>query len=227
MIDHAYFGDSHTILAFTSLNRVWQSSNEGFSWHEAVPNEHIVAMSLHSYSRDRAYLITEGRKVHYSTDKGATWRTFGAPADPNGLGIPVLDYHPINADWLIWTGQVDCGDLDSPDCRAVAFLSKNNGHSWSKIEEYVRVCSWGRDKKLHIDEKIIFCESYRDKKGSQRAIQPVSNPLRLVAGEYFYTRQRVVFENIVGFATFEQYMVAAQVRSALFRRALVHPSVGS
>lgn len=195
------------------MNRVWQSSNEGFSWTEAIPNTHIVAMTMHGYNRERAYLITQGRTVHFSTDKGSTWHKFEAPADPNGLGIPVLDYHPINHDWLIWTGQIDCSEIDSQSCRAVAYMTKDNGRSWSKLEEYVRVCSWGRDKKLKIDEKVIFCESYRDKKGSQRAVQQNNNPLQLVAGEYFYTRKKTLFDNIVGFATFEEYMVAAQVRS--------------
>lgn len=212
MIDHAYFEKSHTILAFTNKNRVWQSNNEGFSWHEVVNGAHIVAMTMHSYARDRAYLITESRTVHYTTDKGTTWNKFSAPADPNGLGIPLLDFHPLRSDWLIWTGQLDCGDSDSSSCRAAAYMTKDNGRNWSKLDEYVRVCSWGRDKKLRIDEKVIFCESYRDKKGSQRAVYQNNNPLRLVAGDYFYSNKKTLFENIVGFATFEEYMVVAEVR---------------
>ncbi|GAA6042590.1 hypothetical protein JCM8097_003146 [Rhodosporidiobolus ruineniae] len=210
VFDHAYFGDSHTVLAFTNKNRVWQSSNEGFSWHEAVGGAHIVAMMMHQYARDRAYLITESRTVHYSTDKGASWNTFIAPADPNGFGIPLLDFHPLRADWLIWTGQADCGDTgDLGKCRAVSYYTRNNGRSWDKLDEYVRVCSWGRDKKLKLDEKVIFCESYRDKKGSQRGVHGSGNPLQLVLGEYFYTHKKVLFDNIVGFATFEEYAVTA------------------
>ncbi|GAA5827143.1 hypothetical protein JCM3770_007150 [Rhodotorula araucariae] len=211
VFDHAYFEHSHTILAFTSKNRVWQSNNEGFSWHEVVDGAHIVAMTMHGYARDRAYLITESRTVHYTTDKGSSWNKFTAPADPNGLGIPLLDFHPLRPDWLIWTGQVDCAEVDSSSCRAVAYMTKDNGRNWSKLEEYVRVCSWGRDKKLRIDEKVIFCESYRDKKGSQRAVYQNNNPLRLVVGDYFYSSKKVLFDNIVGFATFEEYMVVAEV----------------
>ncbi|GAA5934219.1 hypothetical protein JCM1841_004702 [Sporobolomyces salmonicolor] len=213
VLDQAYFGDSHTILAFTNKNRVWQSSNEGFSWHEVVNGAHIVAMTMHAYSRDRAYLITESRTVHYSTDKGNSWNRFTAPADPNGFGVPLLDFHPLRSDWLIWTGQKDCDDAssDGSKCRAVAYYTKNNGRDWYEVDEYVRVCSWGRDKKLRIDEKIIFCESYRDKKGSQRAVYANNNPLQLVRGEFFYGTKHTVFESIVGFATFEEYMVVAEV----------------
>lgn len=221
VFDQSYFMDSHTILAFTNKNRVWQSSNEGFSWHEAVANSHIVAMTMHTYARDRAYLITETKTVHYTTDKGSSWNTFQAPADPNGLGIPLLDFHPIRPDWLIWTGQLDCdtstsgGGGGDDKCRAVAYMTKDNGRTWSKLDEYVRICSWGRDKKLKIDEKVIFCESYRDKKGSQRSVYQNNNPLQLVAGEFFYTKKKTLFEQIVGFATFEEYMVVAEVRSPL------------
>ncbi|KAK4046163.1 vacuolar protein sorting/targeting protein PEP1 [Microbotryomycetes sp. JL201] len=209
--DQSYFKDSHTILAFTTQNRVWQSSNEGFSWRQVAEGSKIIAMTMHAYERDRAYLITDSRTVHYSTDKGASWNTFKAPEDPNNLGIPLLDFHPLHADWLIWTGHKDCSETDSPKCRAVAHYSKDNGRNWYKIDEYVRVCSWGRDKKLRIDEKIIFCESYRDKKGSQRAVLATGNPLQLVAGDYFYSQKKVLFESIDGFATFEEYMVVAEM----------------
>lgn len=199
-------------MAFTSNNKVWQSNNEGLSWNTVANGAFIVAMTMHTYSRDRAYLITNSRTVHYTTDKGLNWYTFTAPSDPNSLGIPLLDFHPLHSDWLIWTGQEDCADSSSTKCRAVAHYTKNNGRSWEKIDEYVRICTWGRDKKLRIDEKIIFCESYRDKKGSQRSVYADHNPLQLVSGEYFYTHKTVLFEEIVGFATFEEYMVVAEVR---------------
>jgi len=112
---------------------------------------------------------------------------------------------------LIWTGQEGCGSGDESQCRAVAWYTKNNGKDWYKTEEYVRVCSWARDKKLKVDEKIIFCESYRDKKGSQRAVFANNNPLQLIEGDYFYATKKTVFEQIVGFATFEEYMVVAEV----------------
>ena len=220
---------SQTLIAFTTRNEVWQSSNEGYSWHVVVPDLHVVAMTMHAYSRDRAYLVTKGRTVHYTTDKGNSWNTFNAPSDPNSLGIPLLDFHPLRPDWLIWTGMVDCDEVDSRNCRAVASYTKDNGRNWYKVEEYVRVCSWGRDKSLKLDEMIIFCESYRDKKGSQRAVYADNNPMQLVSGELFYTNKKVLFPSIVGFATFEQYMVVAEVRfpSSLLSVILISLSAAS
>ncbi|GAA5963481.1 hypothetical protein JCM3765_006251 [Sporobolomyces pararoseus] len=217
VIDQSYFGDSHVILAFTSKNRVWQSSNQGFSWFEPIspPSSTFLSMTFHTYSKDRAYLVaTESRKIYYTLDKGTNWKSFETPQDPNGFGIPLLDFHPLRPDWLIFTGQLDCGAGNSGDdskCRAVSYYSKDHGKNWNKLEEYVRVCSWARDKKLKLDEKIIFCESYRDKKGSQRSVYSQNNPLQLIEGDYFYGgTKKVVFESIVGFATFEEYMVVAE-----------------
>lgn len=167
---------------------------------------------MHTYAKDRAYLITESSDVHYTTDKGASWNKFTAPSMPNSLGIPLLDFHPIRPDWLIWTGMAACEQSDSKNCRAIAYYTKDNGRHWYKIDEYVRICSWGRDKALRLDEKIIFCESYRDKKGSQRSVYADNNPLQLVSGEFFYGTKKVLFPSIVGFATFEEYMVVAEVR---------------
>ncbi|SCV67566.1 BQ2448_5177 [Microbotryum intermedium] len=211
VLDQAYFGDSHTILAFTDKNRVWESQNEGFSWRQVSEGKHFVAMTMHAHAKDRAYLITDTRTVYYTSDQGVTWNTFTAPTDPNGLGIPLLDFHPLRSDWLIWTGQQSCADPDSMSCRGIAHYTKNNGRSWDKIDEYVRVCSWGRDKQLHIDEKIIFCESYRDKTGNQRTAFSRNNPLQLVSGDNFFSSRKVVFPSVVGFATFEQYMVVAKL----------------
>lgn len=199
------------MVAFTNQNRVWQSRNEGYSWTQVANGAHIVAMTMHAYSKDRAYLVTETRSVYYTTDKGASWNSFTAPSDPNNLGIPLLDFHPLHGDWLIWTGSENCAETDSNSCRAVAHYTKDNGRHWYKVDDYVRICTWGRDKKLRIDEKIIFCEAYRDKQGSQRAVVANNNPLRLIAGEYFYGTKKVLFESIVGFATFEEYMVVAEV----------------
>lgn len=90
------------------------------------------------------------------------------------------------------------------------------------IDEYVRICSWGRDKSLKLDEKIIFCESYRDKSGSQRGVLAGDNPLQLVAGDAFYSWKRVVFPSIIGFATFEEYMVVAEVCRRIASIVCVH-----
>lgn len=211
--EHGYFADSKTILAFAKDGSVWQSSNEGFSWKDIEGVEKFVATAMHMYSKDRAYLFTAGRTVYYTTDKGMSWSKFTAPLEPNSLGIPLLDFHPTQPDWLIWTGSKDCASSTSPNCRAVAYYSKDNGRNWKEIDSYVRVCSWARDRRLKIDERLIFCESYKQKSGSQTSADAGS--LQLVAGKNFYSDKKVLFDAVVGFATFEEFMIVAEVSCAL------------
>lgn len=190
-------------------NTVWQSSNEGFNWKELLPDSKILSISMHAFANDRAYLITDSRKVHYTTDSGQSWNYINAPADPNPFGIAMLDFHPTRGDWMIYTGSSDCKDTLSTKCRAIAYYTTNNGRRWDKIDEYVRQCSWARDERLKVDEKEIICESYRDKKGSQRSAD--YNPMQLVAGKNFYGQKTVLFDSVVGFATFSEFMIVAEV----------------
>lgn len=147
-----------------------------------------------------------------TTDFGALWTKLEAPLPPNIFGVAALQFHPKQTDWLLWTGSVDCSNMQGggPNCRAEAFYSRDHGRRWTKFESYVRTCSWARDKEIRIDEREILCESYRNKKGSQMAFGGV-NPLELVAGTNFYSKKEVLFKNVVGFARFSEYLLVAEV----------------
>lgn len=194
-----------------SDNTVWQSSNEGFTWSQVGKGEEFLSINIHPYFRDHGYLVGKGRKVWWTADAGENWKTFNAPVDPNALGLALLTFHPTRADWLIWTGSEDCTSTAAADCRAIAYYSTDSGSSWHEIDSYVRTCSWGRDKGFKIDERTIFCESYQNKKGSQKAT--AGNPLQLVSGSNFYKKKDTLFSSgVVGYATFEEFFVVAHVR---------------
>jgi hypothetical protein len=63
---------------------------------------------------------------------------------------------------------------------------------------------------------LILCESYRDKQGNQAAFGS-HNPLELVIGGNFFAKdeRKRLFEQVVGFATFSEYLLVAEVRRAL------------
>ena len=173
-------------------------------------------MTMHTYSPERAYLLTNKRKIYYTTDTGRSWNTITPPMDPNNLNIPIMDFHPTKADWLIYTGSADCASTLSTSCRAVAYYSTDHGRKWRKIDEYVRTCAWARDARLKIDEREIICESYRNKKGSQKSGD--YNPIELIAGTNYYSKKTKLFESVVGFASFSEYLLVAQVRERHSRR---------
>jgi hypothetical protein len=188
---------------------VWQSSNEGFSWKQLYPDETFLGVLMHSFSPERAYLITGDRRIYYTTDTGRQWLEMRPPMEANTLSLPILDFHPTRADWIIFTGSVDCTSTLSTSCRAAAFYSTDHGRRWTKIEEYVRTCAWARDARLKIDEREIICESYRDKKGSQKSGE--YNPIELIAGANYYSKKIKLFDSVVGFASFSEYLLVAQV----------------
>ena len=164
---------------------------------------------MHEFAPDRAYLITNQRKLYYTTDTGKSWNSVSTPMEPNNLGIPILDVHPTKADWLIYTGSTDCVSTLSTNCHAVAYYSTNHGRSWKEIERYVKTCSWARDKRLKVDEREIICESYKNKKGSQ--LSSDFNPMELIAGKNYYSSKIKLFDSVVGFASFSEYLLVAEV----------------
>lgn len=197
--------------------QIWQSRNEGYTWKQIEPTEAFATYYMHTHSNDRAFLITKGTRVYYTTSGARFWDTFKAPLPPNNFNIPLISFHPQQTDWLIWVGEADCSDLgENGNCRAEAWYTTDNGRKWTYIESYVRQCSWARDNDLKIDGRLILCESYRDKQGNQKAFGN-NNPLELVIGGNFFAkgeRQRL-FEQVVGFATFSEYLLVAEVRKAL------------
>ena len=68
----------------------------------------------------------------------------------------VLHFHP-NSDYLIWTGNKDCGGTGE-HCWAEAQFSRDNGRTWSFVEDYVKNCAFAKDEKLDADPTEIICE---------------------------------------------------------------------
>lgn len=190
---------------------MWQSSNEGYSWVQLFPDKRFLAFYHHKYSVDRAYLITDSETFYYTTDTGRTWNPASAPTPPNAFGAQVLHFHPTS-DLLIWTGNRDCnGNGDT--CRAEAQFSRDNGRNWDFIESYVRNCAFAKDARLDADPTEIVCESYKDKEGSQRYFGTFNNPLELVVGRNYFdkSKKRRLFESVVGFTKFSEFLVVAEV----------------
>ena len=211
-----FFGRSSTALVRLTNGQVWQSSNEGYSWQRILgDNTYLgfLGFYMHPYAEDRAYLITSSTTVHYTKDRGQTWSQFTAPSGPNRFGLIALQFHPLESDWLIWTGTSgECNG--SGKCAAIAHYSTDNGRGWHQIEEYVKTCQWARDKDLRIDSKRIMCESYEVKSGDQRGFNMfggMPNAVMLVEGSPYYQNKKVLFGNVVGFTKFAEYMLVAEV----------------
>ncbi|KAG6867942.1 vacuolar protein sorting/targeting protein PEP1 [Termitomyces sp. T159_Od127] len=209
IVQHAYFKDSTTLLVRTVDGAVWQSSNEGYTWKQLFPDQRFLAFYHHKYSNSRAYLITETNTFYYTTDTGRHWYDQSAPTPPNTFGAEVLRFHP-QSDLLIWTGNRDCFS-DRRNCHAEAQYSRDNGRKWDLVEKYVRNCAFTKDKDLNADPTEILCESYAEKKGSQLVMEGA--PMQLVVGGEFFSRKKKMFDQVVGFAKFSEFLVVASAES--------------
>lgn len=125
----------------------------------------------------------------------------------------MIRFQPI-ADDIIWTGNRDCEKGVFGDCHAEAFYSRDNGRNWKSIDTYVVNCAWAADAKLNADPTEILCESYQNKEGNQQFFQ--GNPLQLIEGQGYYSRKKTLFNQVVGFAKFSEFLVVAEVSSDSF-----------
>ncbi|KAF8075280.1 vacuolar protein sorting/targeting protein 10 [Lyophyllum atratum] len=207
---HSYFRDSTTFLVRTADGAIWQSSNEGYTWKHLFPTERFLAFYHHKYSTDRAYLITETNRFYYTTDTGRTWNHQDAPTPPNTFGAQILRFHPTS-DNLIWTGNKDCGG-SSQSCHAEAQYTRDNGRNWYFVEKYVRNCAFTKDKDLNTDPNEIICESFPKKEGSQKNME--GTPMELVVGSNFFARKTKMFDQVVGFAKFSEFLVVASTQQS-------------
>lgn len=65
-----------------------------------------------------------------------------------------------------------------------------------------------------VDLSQIICESYRDKQGSQRFFG-TNIPLELISGTQFFAKKMKLFDQVVGFAKFSEYLIVAEVSALL------------
>ncbi|KAG5643932.1 vacuolar protein sorting/targeting protein PEP1 [Asterophora parasitica] len=225
IVQHAYFRDStvkyfrfqlshnltsliKTILVRTADGAVWQSSNEGYAWKRLFPEHRFLAVFHHKYASDRAFLITETNLFYYTTDTGRTWLPQHAPTPPNTFGAQVLRFHPTS-DNLIWTGNKNCEGFGE-NCYSEAQYSRDNGRKWYLVDNYVRNCAFTKDKDLNADPNEILCESYPQKKGSQKKMEGTA--MELVVGGNFFARKQKMFDQVVGFAKFSEFLVVASTQ---------------
>jgi hypothetical protein len=171
---------------------------------------------MHKFVNDRGYLILSESRFLHTSDSGRDWHEKKTPTMPNSFGIPHLFFHPTKEENIIWIGEEGCDSRLGEACKAVAHYSLDNGRNWQKIDEYVRNCEWARDKQLKVDDTQIICERYRDHKGDQRLFTR-ETPIELISGTGYFSKgqQKKLFNQVVGFTKFSEYMVVAEVRICL------------
>ena len=215
-----YIPKSSVILLKDSQGVMWRSDNEGASFSKisieakGVMSESFYAVSvyLHDTAHERLYFFMSDDRLYYSSDFGAHFSEITLPMAPNHIGVPYLDFHPTERDWLIFVGGTKC-----PNCKTEAFVSQDNGRSWgAKFDDYVQKCVFSQDKEFtNVEKDAIFCSAYANKFGSQDSwngmpTTPSGNHLVLYKYDQLGRGSRsALADRVVQFYVYERFLAVA------------------
>ncbi|OLL21991.1 Vacuolar protein sorting/targeting protein 10 [Neolecta irregularis DAH-3] len=196
--------DDPTVILQTNRNEIYLSHDHGGTWEQVLKDEEVVAMIPHIYFKDWVFFQT-AKHVYYSKNRGKRIEKMNIPGPPNILSIDLFSFHPKHKDWLIYTAGKNCADSEKK-CRAVAHYTKDAGNTWKELNDYIRNCMWRQDSRYQTEEALVFCEKYEKDDPQTR-----NNPLNLISTVDFFKETNEHLKDIVGFALFEEFVVAAEV----------------
>ncbi|KAJ3412294.1 vacuolar protein sorting/targeting protein PEP1 [Chytridiales sp. JEL 0842] len=204
-------------------SKVWISNDEGVTWENPTVLQPILPVPMiatHDVDFNRAYFLNAD-EIHMTKDRLATLSKVETPVPYNRLGVPILDFHPTEPDYLVFAG----GGRGCPfkDCFTEIYLTKDSGKSWlnngKPVETWATKCVWALDVQFGKDTKLgkdaVYCASYKNKNG--KVGQDVlggkgrdDNPLQLVLiTEGGKNRKVLIEKGVVSYYVVENLLVVA------------------
>lgn len=209
-------GSDETVLMQLDAETIYKSHDHGEKWTRVLEGEEIVAVIPHKYFSDWVYFLTISSKAFVSRDRARSFQEIELPTPPNNLRKPLLDFHSSKSNWLLFTGMKGCERSSSETCRAVTYFTEDGGHSWEVLHDFVDNCQYIGTTKVEADANLIYC-----------AVHPPastdSSDLELVSSVDHFQSSVLLFDSIVGFAVFEEFIVVAEIFEASTLR--MHASI--
>ena len=192
--------DDETIIMRTDTREIFITRDHGKTWDQTLNDEEITAIYPHQYFNDAVYFLTGTKTVHYTVNRGKSFKFFEAKEEPTHQnGVPILTFHPDHKDWLIWTGAEDCNRNEN--CHSVAYLTKDRGDLWTTMLRSVRKCEIIKKEGRGKEENLVYCEQYKD--------EEPDGELQLLSSDNWFADSEVHFDNLVDFATMAEFIVVA------------------
>ncbi|KAK5117578.1 hypothetical protein LTR62_005000 [Meristemomyces frigidus] len=186
------------VIMRTDRREAWLTEDHGKTWSEVdTDGEEVVAIYPHQYLNDQVYLVTPSTTVYYSKNFGETFHSFDAPEKPNQEHLQILQFHPDQKDWLIWTG--------GKSGQTIAHVSTKGGDEWNILKRSVRKCQFVYREDRDGSDQLVYCEQYADEESSAR--------VDLLSSDDWFEHSTVLKKDVINFATMAEYIVVA-VRDA-------------
>lgn len=208
-------GSDETIIMQLDIDTVYKSHDHGETWVRILEGEEIIAIIPHRYFKDWVYFLTPSRRAFVSKDRAKSQHHIEMPSAPNNLRKQVLDFHSTKSSWLLYIGTKGCERGISGECRAVAYYTEDGGSSWDELHEYVDSCQYIGTTKVEADADLIYC--------TVRDPETRSGDLQLISSIDYFGSTEKLFESVVGFAVFEEFVVVAEVFEDTYLR--MHASI--
>lgn len=161
----SYFKDSNVILFQEAYGRtIWRSADGGTTWSKAegIEHEKAVALVMHEYDPNRAYVLTAS-DTHWKThDRGETWQTFSTGAYTSDFADSIgrwMKFHADDPDKILFTGM-ECEGL----CEELVMYTTNGFEDKAKaLRRRTQACWWAKSSPLfttgqdELDKQRILC----------------------------------------------------------------------
>ncbi|KAI1311572.1 vacuolar protein sorting/targeting protein PEP1 [Mortierella claussenii] len=211
--DTVFYFPKSDVVVLKLETHVYISQNDGKDWEEYEVDGIVTGVQRNPYDDVRAVIGTSGHKQYLTQDRGLNWDVMELPlaSAATSFGANPWSFHPTEPEWMIYLGETGCSYEREDHCHVEAFYTKDSGMNWRPLATWVRSCAWARDTNFkQVNVEGIYCEQYEDRSGSQKTLMSHNTPVKFVYTDNYMRTSQTLFESIVGYAIYSDYLIAAE-----------------
>ncbi|QID82205.1 Putative membrane glycoprotein [Saccharomyces pastorianus] len=161
--------------------------------------EKIVEVVFNPYFNSSAYLFGSKGNIFLTHDRGYSFMIAKLP-EARQLGMP-LDFSARAQDTFIYYGGKNCESILSPECHAVAYLTKDGGETFTEMLDNAIHCEFaGTLFKYPSNDDMVMCQ-VKEKFSQTRSL--------VSSIDFFQGDNKIIFENIIGYLSTGGYIIVA------------------
>lgn len=193
--------EDEVIIVRTNYEKVYITHDQGGEWKQILEDTSVISAIPNPYFPDIMYFFTPSDQIYYTTDRAKTFNHFKVPLSLSHSAVMPLSFSREDPHKVIFIGENGCDNPFSSKCTLSAYYSTDYGKSWDILENDVRECNWISGLTQKTDPNLILCDKLVD--GGRK--------VDLIASKDFFSNKETIFENIVGFALENEFIIVAKV----------------